>query len=883
MNSVRGDDDVLALLDEMGGGIGGGVIGAPPPVESPPGRRRHRASASSSSSSSAASSATAAAATSNARRGSDPPPLGDGDGVDPLVEIARRRCHERFKAGFYDRFRSCCFPPPASSSAPPASSSTTSTSTSMATIPETRGGGGKTADDVVRSIIASTWPSIPPHAVWERYQFSLKALEADCVREAADALYAGSAARAGARGRSGRGAPPTAREALERILSGRRLRGPPVWEPLLPVPSVFDEGDDVDDAGGGGGRSSRTTINAEYRGGTLTLLRGEVEFQFRRSFRGGGGRRGGGKGGRGRSELRGMRASLLGDGGGDATSVKMTMKKDEGGKLAATTTTTTTTTHDGGDDGDDDDEEIVLRTIFESRPFQQITQKLHRRFHALAGEWHSAFLSELRKLSNRSIVEEEQQQRGRRDGGGRMKRKRGRNGGPDRGVPRIAPAENRVDEDDADVIGGGSGGGGGGGGGDDRQLAVSFFGIALRINEPHEAKLRSMYRRALLDRRRAGGGERDDVDDVDDGDRVDELLRCEYPRLLFSLLLRYDALEGAGLQSAVPRAVFRYLRTRFGRGVFECFASPFNCNWSGGGSSDDDDGPGGGGAAAMGGRYGSAFPDTDAPFGSAGSFFDLDFSNGGCFQANPPFAPEFIERMCRRMHQFLTTTDNSPGEGGIPLMFVVVVPAWSDSAGYRMLETSPRVMRHVLLSQRDDVHYYAEGTQHRRRCGNGDGGGHRIASFDTSVFFLQNHAARELWPLRDDDGSMLKDAFAMNPVEGEGTRGSGRDDGIRGEKSTRDRKVGMPSALSGPRNQSGNTASSSTERGRETKEARPVGKSKRRSSKKKKLMTGGQDELNILASMGILDAGPVRAGKAKTSAMAQTASDGRLQTVMSQK
>ena len=196
-------------------------------------------------------------------------------------------------------------------------------------------------------------------------------------------------------------------------------------------------------------------------------------------------------------------------------------------------------------------------------------------------------------------------------------------------------------------------------------------------------------------------------------------------------------------------------------------------------------------------------------------------------------------------------------------MFLVFVPAWSDSAGYRMLETSPRVTRHVLLSQRDDVHYYAEGTQHRRRRGNGDGGCHRMASFDTSVFFLQNRAARELWPLRDDDGRMLKAAFAMNPVEGEGIRGSGRDRGIRGEKSARDRKVGMPSALSGPRNQSGNGASLSTERRGETKGARPVGKSKLGSSKKKKLMAGGQDELSILASMGILDAGPVRAGKIK--------------------
>ncbi|KAL3811179.1 hypothetical protein ACHAXA_002743 [Cyclostephanos tholiformis] len=205
--------------------------------------------------------------------------------------------------------------------------------------------------------------------------------------------------------------------------------------------------------------------------------------------------------------------------------------------------------------------------------------------------------------------------------------------------------------------------------------------------------------------------------------------------------------------------------------------------------------------------------------------------------------------MYRRMDHYLTTTDVP----GIPLMFVVFVPSWSESADYKMIETSLHVTRHVLLSQRDDVHYYAEGTQHRRRSSNRDGGGHRIASFDTSVFFLQNEAARERWPLRDDDGIILKAAFSMNSIEGEGFRECGKDD-LRRKKIARDRKVETMSAVSRRWNEISNPVSLSAKRGRrKAKGARTESESFRGSIKTKKLMIGGQDELNILVSMGILD------------------------------
>jgi hypothetical protein len=331
---------------------------------------------------------------------------------------------------------------------------------------------------------------------------------------------------------------------------------------------------------------------------------------------------------------------------------------------------------------------------------------------------------------------------------------------------------------------------------------------------------------------------------------VDERMRYEYPRQLFSLLLRYDALEGAGLQSAIPRGVFHYLRTRFGS-VFECFASPFNCNWSGNEpvQVDDDNDRG---------KFGSAFFDTDSPFGSAGNFFDLDFTNGGrggCYQANPPFASEFIERMCQRMNYAMTTTDDHGT--GIPLMFVVFVPSWSDSIGYKTLQSSPYIVRHILLSQKNDVHYYAEGTQHRRRvAANGNDcvvNGHRIASFDTSVFYLQNDAAKVRWPLGDDDEMMLKTAFAMNP-------GNEFCEQEKVYTHLEKARLQVPQAeVSSVSNRSTNRTSSKgiTSSSKRKPEAKNTAVKERGSPKKNKLISGGQDELGILK--GILDDGSIRA------------------------
>ena len=420
----------------------------------------------------------------------------------------------------------------------------------------------------------------------------------------------------------------------------------------------------------------------------------------------------------------------------------------------------------------------------------------------------------------------------------------------------------------------------------DRQAMVSFGGISLRINEFHLNKLKHLYERTLL---------AIFPNDFHGYCRVIKDYHHYFPQMLFTTLLRYDALEGAGLQSSIPPTVFRLLHKRYGC-TWECFASPFNCWFENktmrGSLVGSEKSP----MLAEGRRYGSAFGDTDAFFGGAGSFFGWDFLamanelGGGCFQANPPFASDFIENMCQRMHFLLSTSNENVvilerkddlakldrdtkiqyENKVIPIMFIIFVPAWKESSGWKTLVSSPYLTKHVLLSQKDDVHYYAEGTQHRRRTDNrgvgtramddksgyagvheiarktrrvGKGGGtHRIASFDTSVFFLQNDAAKEKWPLSDDDEGRLKAAFAMIPEYEDEAREETFDQHLQWQEQH------LTFAL-----QKKEAKSILKQSQRKEKYKKPAPKERAVKMKKPKLVSGSKDELNILASLGIMD------------------------------
>ncbi|EJK60791.1 hypothetical protein THAOC_18797, partial [Thalassiosira oceanica] len=789
MAAVRGDDAVLALLGEMTGGAGGGAhdISSETPQNRTP------------------------SPTTDGLRGEELARLvavhGPSPPTNPRVEIIRHRCHERFKGKFYELFRGCAG--------------------------GTGAGGAKAAvpPGPARRAVDAVWSSMPSHSVWERYQFALKTVEAECVREL--------------RGLSREPTPSWcigSREAVaEQLLNPtagqivRWTRENVVWEPLLPVTSVVQNLDDAE----------CRRIDERYRKEAREAMEGEVGFQFRRTFkRMIGGSTRGPSSGESERKKRGDATLSLDELYDEFKSLEETKGRDLDDNLEVDTCKKSKKKSKKRQKEKaksipahvdrDEKEEYVFRTIFESKPYQRTLQKLAKKFSALARETYESFLAELTKTSNRLAAEEQS-----RNGGGRRKRR----GKADGDIPRISAVEPRDDDEygrptsDNDKA--------------HKQLVVSYAGVRVKVNETHRDKLHILYERTLS---RLGSA------------AVERYLRL-FPSFLFSILLRYDALEGAGLQSAIPPNVFRYLNARFGCD-FECFASPFNC-WLDGVRTDSS---GDGANLVIGGDFGSAFGDTDAVFGSNGSFFDLDLERlaerrgGCCLQANPPFSDRFIERMCRRMDGFIDSSNKrnenvANAESRSPVCFVVIVPAWRESKGWNALCSSPHLSRHLVLDQKDDEHYYAEGTQHRRSAASGaggKGGAHRVASFDTSVFFLVNDAAGSACGLSDEDNARLKRAFAMKSDE---VRGGTEDVPYfklakAGDGSAMERANGAKAVETGRavKNEEESERLASKQKPHEKKRSRKKGHDvkKKRPGKKKKLVSS-QDEMGILASMGILD------------------------------
>mmetsp|Transcript_16458 Transcript_16458/g.41293 ORF Transcript_16458/g.41293 Transcript_16458/m.41293 type:complete len:746 (-) Transcript_16458:101-2338(-) len=279
-------------------------------------------------------------------------------------------------------------------------------------------------------------------------------------------------------------------------------------------------------------------------------------------------------------------------------------------------------------------------------------------------------------------------------------------------------------------------------------VRVTFSGVTLKLHRAYLEKLQRLYDRTE-DRRQQTG---------DSTSLSASYRHLSFEEALFCLLCRYDMIQGAGLQAGVPGAIMDVLLERFDCRM-ECFASPFNCRYD---------------------CFASAFEDVDAPFGSKGSFFELpglsDELQGGsradsdgnddddsrsttsvekgiCFEANPPFCDGLILQLNQKITNLLSAKKRET-----PIMFVVFVPAWRDSECYQALLTNQRLTQHLLLKQGE--HWYAEGTQHRRKDS------FRVASFDTSILFYQNDSAKKLWNLQKDDNPAfleLRSAFGQDP------------------------------------------------------------------------------------------------------------------------
>eukprot|EP00567_Pseudictyota_dubia_P000260 CAMPEP_0197466984 /NCGR_PEP_ID=MMETSP1175-20131217/65334_1 /TAXON_ID=1003142 /ORGANISM="Triceratium dubium, Strain CCMP147" /LENGTH=568 /DNA_ID=CAMNT_0043003043 /DNA_START=88 /DNA_END=1791 /DNA_ORIENTATION=+ len=211
--------------------------------------------------------------------------------------------------------------------------------------------------------------------------------------------------------------------------------------------------------------------------------------------------------------------------------------------------------------------------------------------------------------------------------------------------------------------------------------------------------------------------------------------RDMFVKALYCLLARYEGLKGAGYQCAVPSIAFDAAKEECGLGTtIECFASPLNCRYS---------------------TFCSAFPDTEACFGSMGSFFDDDAFNPveGSFEANPPFVPETMTAMGQKIESILG--DDRAGIRG-PLSFLVVVPAWGAGIKFcRDLENSVHCRAAARVAAAD--HAFADGAQHTKTGANaGKGADLRPSSWDTAVILMQNDAGSARWPV---DTARLEGSF----------------------------------------------------------------------------------------------------------------------------
>ena len=207
------------------------------------------------------------------------------------------------------------------------------------------------------------------------------------------------------------------------------------------------------------------------------------------------------------------------------------------------------------------------------------------------------------------------------------------------------------------------------------------------------------------------------------------------------MVARYETLSGAsdGYQMAFPKSGFQWLRDHMGVTV-ECFASPLNV-WNQ--------------------RFCSVSVGTDRFFGSLGNFFafsgiipvtghEIDGSDGGSFEANPPFVESVMEHMARKMEILLNLYRESP----VPYSFIVIVPGWDDDTcvSYQIMFNSDfcRPQRQYKLVLAAKQHNYHPGMQQREMRDE------QPSKVNTFVFFLQNDAGAKKWPITVDKADTLK-------------------------------------------------------------------------------------------------------------------------------
>lgn len=146
---------------------------------------------------------------------------------------------------------------------------------------------------------------------------------------------------------------------------------------------------------------------------------------------------------------------------------------------------------------------------------------------------------------------------------------------------------------------------------------------------------------------------------------TEKLLRLGGCSATIAAALRYALLAPGGQQWGLPQQHVDELYAEYGVRN-EAFASPFNSRLVGKPDA----------------RFCSLFSDTDAVFGSLGSFFALERLPPGNWVVNPPFIVDLLDRAANKCIRHL---DEGADES---LTFYFIMPAWTDCAAYETLKQS---------------------------------------------------------------------------------------------------------------------------------------------------------------------------------------------------
>lgn len=216
-----------------------------------------------------------------------------------------------------------------------------------------------------------------------------------------------------------------------------------------------------------------------------------------------------------------------------------------------------------------------------------------------------------------------------------------------------------------------------------------------------------------------------------------------FRRRLYVLLRRYvtfigiDTSEkgvvGGNMHAAAPESVFGWLRKELEVNR-ELFASPLNCYFS---------------------TYHSAFPDSDAVFGSLGSVFDLQELPSGSYEVGPPYTEEVITLTVNLLLRLLREANQT----GKALSFALFVPDWGDEfKAYQMLAGPDFELYMPTVFRKREAcfalaggfgHDYISGVQFFPDSGADVDRRYFEVRHGTRVYVLQSPEGAERWPFTE--------------------------------------------------------------------------------------------------------------------------------------